>query len=262
MTGTRCSNQNFCAFDDVGAMCTGKGQCNDTCAAGPGANYCTAVCYNGGDCPAGWGCSQPMGGTRVCLKLDVYCTAGEQCAGQACDTNMLASGCTMQCTSASDCPQRDPHLLPWSCSQFTSGTYCSRPGDVYGPLYQDETEAFACSFDSQNVTLCGDGLAVTPVPSVCPKTDVVYGTEKCVSTCRLQGGCGYGFACVNGLAGIGPSSTPVAICVQTGFAEVGQTCSKNENCLFGLCNSGKCSRDCSGDNVCPSGFQCSGGMCM
>jgi hypothetical protein len=121
---------------------------------------------------------------------------------------------------------------------------------------------WACNQNSLPANMCADGLALDKTaPSLtCNETQTVAGSAMCMSTCRYTGGCGYGFACVGGIATVGTVVTP--ICMRTGFAEVGQACSGDEKCIFGLCNAGKCSRDCSQDNVCPSGFQCSSGKCL
>jgi hypothetical protein len=258
MTGTRCGKDGFCTFDDDGAVCNGNGQCNVLCVAGPGANYCTSECGSGADCPNGWGCSQPIGGTRVCLRLDVDCAQATDCAGQVCDNqNLVVSGCTIPCTSAQDCPQRGGNLPPWSCS----GGFCIRPGDIFGPVSKDQVTQWACNGNGVASNMCADGITLDAAPSLtCSETQTVSTSGLCMSTCRFTGGCGWGFACVGGLAQVGGVVTP--ICMRTGFAEVGQACSGNEKCMFGLCDGGKCSRDCSQDNVCPHGFQCSSGKCL
>lgn len=267
MAGTRCSpvppgKQMICAFDDDGKTCssTGTGQCADFCMYWPGHGYCTSVCENASQCPAGWGCSQPIGGTRVCLRLDVPCTQASDCAGQACDDQTLVvNGCSMQCTSAYDCPQRPPNLPPWVCE---SG-FCFRPGDVFGPAGKSETTSWACNAQGTPVSVCADGLTFDSPPTLtCNETVTVPTQSPCVSSCLPTGGCGQGYACVNNVVGLGKPSIPTPICIKTGFVEIGQPCTKNEECMFGRCMGNKCSRDCSADQVCPSGFTCSAGTCQ
>jgi hypothetical protein len=262
MTGTRCSkvppgSETYCAFDDDGASCSGTGQCADTCVSGPGANYCTSVCNGGTDCPAGWGCSAPIQGTRVCLRLDVDCVGPSDCAGGACDPSLIVSSCSMPCSSPADCPQRGGSLEPWKCG----GGYCLRPSDVFGPVSKTQNTQWACNGSGVPVNVCADGLTGDNAPNLtCNETQTVGTSGLCVSSCRFSGGCGYGFACVGGMAEI--NGTPTPICLASGYGEVGQGCSKSQDCLFGLCAGGKCSRDCSQDGVCPKGFSCSGGRCL
>ena len=262
MTGTRCSkvppgSELYCAFDDDGASCSDFGQCTDACLTGPAANYCTSVCNSGADCPAGWGCSQPIQGTRVCIRLDVDCAQAADCASGACDPNLIVMSCSMACSMQSDCPQRGGSLEPWACS----GGFCLRPSDVFGPVSKDQTTQWACNTNYQPVNVCADGLSPDAPPSLtCQETTTVGTSSPCVSSCRQSGGCGYGFACVGGQAEI--NNVPTPICVRTGYAEIGQACTQHKDCLFGLCNNKLCSRDCSQDSVCPKNFTCSGGKCL
>lgn len=107
------------------------------------------------------------------------------------------------------------------------------------------------------VNLCADALTFDAAPSLsCPVSVSVPTSGPCVQSCRYGGGCGHGYACV-GVAELGGQR--VGICIQTGAAEVGQGCAKNEDCLFGLCNGSICSRDCTVDGACPSGFSCVSG---
>ncbi len=265
MAGTRCApvppkKDWICAFDDDGAPCTNAGgECNDFCLSVLNKPlYCTSVCTSGAQCPAGWGCSLPIGGTRVCVRLDVPCANEYDCAGLACDPSLIVSGCSMSCTSSLDCPQRPSHLPKWSCS----GGYCYRPGDVFGPASKDMTTSWACNGQGLPVNVCADGLTFDSAPALtCNEIETVNTQTDCVSSCTPTGGCGQGYACVSDYVAI--NGTPTAVCIRTGYAEVGQPCSKNEDCVFGVCSKAKkCSRDCSTDGVCPKGFACSAGICQ
>jgi hypothetical protein len=253
MTGTRCTyGTGFCAFDDDGKVCGGSGQCVDACAA---LGYCTSICTTALDCPGGWGCVDAAGGQRACVRLDQLCSSTNYsaCLSAAhCDEQtLLVSGCTIQCKSVNDCPVRASGLPPWHCQQ----NVCYRPDDVWGPLPKGDTTQWACEpYNNSVVNLCGDGLTFDTAPSLsCPVSTSVPTSGPCVQSCRYRGGCGYGWACV-GVASVG--SNRIGICVQTGFGEVGDACTRGEDCLFGLCQGNKCSRDCTADGVCPSGFSC------
>jgi hypothetical protein len=87
-------------------------------------------------------------------------------------------------------------------------------------------------------------------------TDGVPATDTCVDSCRFQGGCPYGSACV-ALGNI--AGGRVGLCLLTGTGEVGTACAHDYDCVFGYCVNGTCSRDCSADGVCPGGTTCTAG---
>jgi hypothetical protein len=77
--------------------------------------------------------------------------------------------------------------------------------------------------------------------------------DACVNSCRFQGGCTFGFACTS----VGNvSNLRIGLCLPAGAGEVGASCANDTQCAFGYCSSGKCSRDCTADGVCPSGSSC------
>jgi hypothetical protein len=261
MAGTRC-NQGFCLAEDTGRACTqAANPCNGYCV---NDLHCTSKCTTGADCPNGYGC-MPFGGQRVCIRAEALCDQSDisQCAS-ACNTNQgLLTGCTTACTTAADCPQRASVLAPWTCE---SG-FCSRPGDVYGPLPTGYRPAeYYCNAQGTVVNLCEDGFSYDFVSDTSPTPPAVNcgsgtsqagaATDSCVDTCRYQGGCPSGFNCV-GLGNGG--SVRFAICVPGGAGEVGAPCTHNVQCAFGYCTQNKCSRDCTADGVCPGGMQCVAG---
>jgi hypothetical protein len=274
MTGTRCDvigGTTYCAFDDTGLPCTGASNCNFGCLGA----YCTVACNTGADCPNGYGC---MGvgtpPTRVCVKAEALCDSSDTsaCVGPAfCDSTaqMLVSGCTTECASASDCPQRAAGLSPWTCD-LASGGLCRRPPDVYGPLPNGFTPAqYTCNLASEEVNVCNDSLHLdfTAGTSPAPPAGVVCGaamttpgsaTDSCVDSCTYQGSCPFGFACT-ALGSLGASR--IGLCLPTGSGEVGAACVHDSDCVFGFClsSSHKCSRDCTADGVCPGGTTCTAG---
>jgi hypothetical protein len=260
--GARCLTINtdtYCADADVGRTCvtTSPGTCNYACVS-PG--YCTIQCTSGSDCPNGYGCAT-VSSENVCVRAEQYCGSGatQTCTTLDCDTSLVASSCTLPCSSASDCPQRASVLSAWTCS-----TYCDRPSDVYGPLGQGETASYACDTSNDEVNLCNDaqhidfstGSVPTPPTVSCPVSTSVDGTsgDVCVDTCRYSGACAFGNECT----GIGDiSNTRVDLCMPSqGSGEVGATCTTSSDCAFGYCSSNICSRDCSADGICPTGSTC------
>lgn len=266
MAGTKCTyGTNYCAFDDSGKPCSGvSGECNDACSTSVG--YCTTMCSSGYDCPAGWACSPATGG-KACLRLDQVCGMVldqpdySACLSQAhCDEqSMFIGGCTSQCSSANDCPQRPSALPRWTCD----GVKCMRPGDTFGSVPKEEHTYWTCyDYGGPRVNLCADGLTLDQPPAELDCNNNPYALVPsagyCVQTCRYEGGCGWGYECVGHQVSLNGTATGLGLCVRKGSLGIGQPCSSDEACEFGLClkDEAKCSRDCSYDGVCPSGTTC------
>lgn len=267
MSGTRCID-GFCLGDDIGRSCKDPSSCNFACMQlDPG--YCTAACSSGADCPNGYGCmgiGQPP--VDVCVRAEALCGPGQTsaCVGSSfCDTspNMILGGCTTECSSSADCPQRAAPLAKWSCN----GLLCQRPGDVYGPLPGGyKPVEYHCNASLQPVALCNDAqhidfvnFLIPPPPNVdCNSGYTTAGSanDSCVNSCRYQGGCAYGYACV-GVGGV--NNERIGLCLPTGNNEPGGSCSNDPQCSFGYCSNGKCSRDCTADGICPGGLSCVAG---
>jgi hypothetical protein len=258
-SGARCltlGSDTYCADADVGKTCTQAADCNYGCLT-PGG-YCTTQCTSGSDCPNGFGCAAVGNNGKLCVRAEEYCGGTNNCTLD-CDTNILVSSCTLPCTSVADCPQRASILPQWTCS-----TYCKRPSDVQGPLGEGMTASYACDVSNDEVNLCNDaqhidfGQGTIPSPPAlsCPSANVVDGVsgDVCVDSCRYAGACAYGSECT----AIGDiSNTRIGLCMPAhGSGEVGDSCAIDGDCAFGYCTSGKCSRDCSADGVCPSGSTC------
>lgn len=265
-TGTRCIDRGgkFCFGDDVGRYCTSPANCNFGCLTGP--KYCTAGCTDGADCPVGYGC-QAVGNppTRVCVRAEAYCSAGDtgDClVPSACDESpsLVIGGCTLACSSAADCPRRAAPLAPWSCDGL-----CRRPFGVFGSLPGGYSPVeYHCDGNGQPVALCNDGqhldfdaFTVPPAPSVnCGSNSTTAGVagDACVNSCRYQGGCSHGFACV-GLGAVG--SERIGLCMPVGQGEPGSACTRSRDCAFGYCTAmNLCSRDCTEDGICTAGTSC------
>jgi len=281
-SGTRCEDVNgerFCAQSDIGKPCASSSDCNATCMTDPG--YCTSSCTDARDCPNGFGCS---GG--VCVKVAIYCGQGldgESCGPAAMcndpdiygDSEVWFASCTIPCTSYLDCPQRAQGLMAWTCDGV-----CRRPQStsamenfLIGPLAGGRPVEWVCS-DYGAVNGCGDGMhmnfetfAIPPAPTsnwcalTYPDTWVTSFPnpndpgDTCMDSCRHQGGCSFGFTC-SGIGNIG--SSRVGLCLPHGTGDVGSPCIRDADCAMGYCHvtTGKCTRDCSIDGVCPKGFTC------
>ena len=270
MSGTRCTtigSETYCVASDVGRACTGANPaaCNYACLSAQ--LYCTERCQSGADCPNGYGC-QPVGtpAINVCVKAAAPCDAADTSAciaAAACDTapSLIVAACTLACSSAADCPQRAAGLPAWTCDGL-----CRRPGDVYGPLGGGERASYACNASSTVVSVCNDGqhidfgaFSIPSLPAVtCGAAMTTDGiaSDSCVDSCRYQGGCPHTFACT----AVGSvSGNRIGLCLPAlGSDDVGAPCTKDGSCFFGYCNrtSGKCSRDCTADGLCPTGSTC------
>ena len=266
MTGTRCFDRGgkYCLADDVGRACVAPSSCNFGCLTGP--QTCTAACGSGADCPGGYGC-QAVGSppVKVCVKAAAYCAPGESSAcvvASACDVspNLILGGCTLACSSAADCPQRAVPLAPWTCDGL-----CRRPAGIVGSLPGGYSPVeYHCDANLQPVALCNDGqhldfdqFTVPNPPAVnCNSDQTTQGVvgDACVDSCRYNGGCSHGFACV-GVGSVGAER--IGLCFPIGSGEPGTPCSKSRDCAFGYCTAKNvCSRDCTADAVCPTGTAC------
>ena len=272
MTGTRCElvgGLQYCAGDDVGGGCSAASDCNFGCLGGL---YCTAACTTGSDCPNGYGCMAGFGSPlqSVCIRAEAPCSNQTQNGTAACvglgycddeSPELVVGGCTSACTSAFDCPQRAAGLPPWTCE----GGLCRRPSDVVGPLPGGATPAqYACDGSGDEANVCNDNQHIdfdafdipTPPQVTCgaPTTTAGIPTDSCLDSCRYEGGCAFGFACV-ALGGVGTAR--IGLCLPTGFGEVGAPCAHDDECAFGYCTTaGTCSRDCTADGVCPGNTAC------
>lgn len=81
--------------------------------------------------------------------------------------------------------------------------------------------------------------------------------DACVDSCRYPGGCRYGYAC-SAVGGV--NGARIGLCLPAGAGEIGAAYSVDSQCGFGYRSTGKCSRDCTSDGVCPSGSSCLAGM--
>ncbi|MFT3768774.1 MAG: hypothetical protein QM820_25285 [Minicystis sp.] len=268
MTGTVCEqigSEQYCAGDDTGRQCTAASTCNFGCLI---SRYCTNRCISGADCPNGFGCMD-INGTSVCVKVAEPCSSGDAAgciAPAACDESpeMYVGGCTIVCNSASDCPQRAAGLPAWTCD---SGGICRRPYDVVGPLNGGWTPTqYVNNCQGASVNVCNDNQHIdfnafnipNPPATTCGASTTSDGipTDSCVDSCRYQGGCAFGFACV-AVGGI--NNARIGLCLPTGGGEVGATCQHDSQCVFGYCSNNKCSRDCTADGICPGGTTCTPG---
>ncbi|APR80514.1 Hypothetical protein A7982_05861 [Minicystis rosea] len=265
MSGTVCEAvgaENYCVGNDTGRACTMANACNFACL---NSQYCTVQCNSGADCPNGFGCME-ISNTRVCVKAAEYCEMGNAAgciAPAACDLSpdMYVGGCTLVCDTAADCPQRAAGFPPWTCDGL-----CRRPPDVFGPLEGGFTPAlYVNDCQGKVVNVCNDGQHIDfnafNIPSTpaatCGAINPSEGiaTDSCLDSCRYQGSCAYGFSCV-AVGGINNNQQRIGLCLPNGGGEVGAACQHDSQCVFGYCSNNKCSRDCTADGICPTGFSC------
>jgi hypothetical protein len=262
--GTRCQNkegQSLCLADDVGRPCTTEDQCNFGCLLNPTAPlYCTTTCNSGADCPNGYGCTS-IESIKVCVRAEGLCTSASECT-QGCDlsSTMIIGGCTTQCETALDCPQRAAPFQPWQCQNGS----CTRPEDIYGSLEGGYSPVeYHCDASQQAVNLCNDAFVIDYTNFTIPETPAVdcssnmttagISSSSCLNSCRFQGGCSYGHACVSiGSAG----GQRIGLCMPKGIIEIGAACENHFDCDFGHCVQGICSRDCTIDGLCPGDLNC------
>jgi hypothetical protein len=213
----------------------------------------------------------PVGGINVCVKAAAHCSTypgdvgtGACLVPAACDESspsLIVGGCTLACNTSNDCPRRAAGFAPWSCNQGL----CRRPADVAGPLAGGEPAEYYCNGANQVVNLCSDAqhidfdsFAIPAPPYVDCSSGMSspgYPGDSCVDSCRYQGGCAFGYTCT-ALAGLN-ATTRIGLCLPSGSGEVGASCQKNRDCAFSYCMAnGKCSRDCTDDNLCPTGSAC------
>jgi hypothetical protein len=181
-------------------------------------------------------------------------------APAACDQTLLVSSCTMACSTPADCPVRAAGFPAWTCN----GGLCKRPADVFGPLGGGSTPAqYACDGGGNTINICNDAqhidfdkFSIPNPPSVncsAPTTTDGVAGDSCADSCRYQGACPFGFVCT-GVGNLGGNR--VGLCLPFGSTHTGAACSSNVQCEFGYCSAGACSRDCSGDGLCPTGTTC------
>jgi hypothetical protein len=263
--GRRCElidGAKVCVMGDVGRTCSAANDCNFACLLNQ--QYCTTTCKTGLDCPNGYAC-QPVGSPaqNVCARVAAPCDSnGSACiAPAACDASfgLLVASCTAACSTAADCPQRAPGLPPWTCDGL-----CRRPSDVLGPLPGGSTPTqYACNSGGAPVNLCNDGQHIDfqafdiPKPPAVncssPVTTSGSPNDSCVDSCRYEGGCPWGFTCT-AVGNI--NNSRIGLCLVNGGSPVGASCASNIECAHGYCVSGKCSRDCTADGLCPTGSTC------
>jgi len=250
-----------CVPDDTGTECDARTAvpCARYCVGSPvgGAHaHCTHECRSALDCPAGYGCQDAGGGTRVCISAEQPCSRASDCTTNIC-VGMAGGfqGCTSRCTSDSDCPRRmlinDGGILfqlpPYRCQVVEGERICVPPfqaigGDLLGSV------ALGGSCGSGPAPLCRSG--------VCDSD-----TNTCVQGCTPTGGCPSGFACRPWVDG----TDIYLVCRRsvTGGTLIGRSCAIGADCTTGLCQGTSsapgspayCTRFCN-DRLCPTGMMC------
>ncbi len=251
-----------CVPDDIGTPCTVATamSCARLCVGNPVSGtqaHCTHECSSAADCPAGYGCQDAGGGTRVCISAEQPCARASECTTNLC-IGMTSGfqGCTSRCTSDNDCPRRMTRndadagvvaLRPYRCQVVSGERLCVPPlqsngGDLMGSV------ALGGSCGSSASPQCRSG--------VCDGE-----TNVCVQGCTPTGGCPAGFACRPWVDG-----TDVHLVCRrsvSGATLIGRSCSIGADCVTGLCQGTSatpgspayCTRLCN-DRLCPTGMTC------
>lgn len=233
--GEPCSETVLCRS----GLCLTSGQCS----------YCTIACGGSADCVAGYTCEEVQGSEgplKVCLSGSCGSSEGKQygescrlasdCRSELClgDPSTGFGFCTQGCASEANCPA--PHV----CADAGGAGVCS-PG-------QGET-GWPCPRGGDQ---CASGLCL----------DTTTRGWVCTEDCASSGACPPGFACA---PFDDPSLGLVFICVPAGRGIVGDPCPNgSDDCLSAICvgtspsdPQAYCSRLCSANAPCPSGYVCS-----
>lgn len=251
------STAGRCVPDDTGARClVSSNNCARYCYAGGPTNpaHCTRECNTARDCPAGFAC-QPTttasGTTRVCVEVEQPCNRAADCATNLCQGY---GGCTAQCGSDGDCPQRLTidagngqvvALPPWRCLTVDNLRRCVPPRfELGGDLEGADPLGGVCRLTAGG-NRCYSGVCDTD-------------SNTCVQGCTPAGGCPTGTACRTWLPD-GPSGQLLLVCRPNGNLPPGAACNSAAQCQSALClgegAAGYCTRFCTSDD-CPTGMRC------
>jgi hypothetical protein len=229
-----------CRLDDTGK--TGcdpstASPCLEYCYGSATTAHCTHDCSNASDCPAGFACSPIAGGKRVCVDIERPCATAGQCASGLGFCGAGSTGCTAECASAADCPNRIVGLPPYTCEArgTPAKNVCIPPSDVLG------SDPLGTTCPATGTNTCRSGACDTgSTPAFCN------------TRCTPQGGCPSGFGCFPD----GSGGSVDLICTPAGGGWLGDTCGRARDCITGLCDTAKyCTKLCN-DGLCPTGWTC------
>lgn len=227
-----------CQLDDTGRTgcdLTSGSPCLEYCYGTPSASHCTHSCNTASDCPAGYACASVGGGRKVCVDIERPCTRAEQCPSGMGFCGPGGVGCTVQCSSASDCPNRLVGLPPYRCQSVSGVSVCVPPEDVMG----SDPLGAVCS--STGTITCRSGAC-----------DEGTSPPTCNQRCTSRGGCPLGWGCFPLVDG----TDVLLVCTQAGSGWIGDPCTRARDCVTGLCTADRyCTRLCT-DGICPTGMTC------
>lgn len=251
-----------CVPDDTGTDCDARTAvpCARYCVGNPVGGvqaHCTHECRTATDCPAGYGCQDAGGGTRVCISAEQPCSRAIDCTTNIC-VGMAGGfqGCTSRCTGDGDCPRRMTinvdgfpfQLPPYRCQVVDGERVCVPPlqavgGDILGSV------------------AIGGSCGTPGAPPLCRSGVCDSETNVCVQGCTPTGGCPAGFVCRPWVDG----TDIYMVCRRsvTGASLIGASCSIGADCTSGLCQGTSstpgapayCTRFCN-DRLCPTGMMC------
>lgn len=216
---------------EIGEACTDDTQCASLFCRDPGdgARRCLEPCQAGeGMCLDGEACAAYEGECNACVpealvpiarNLGEACDANEDCADGNCLDDLGEHYCTTECADDSECP---------STFHCRSGV-CARG--------QREGVGASCSENDD----CDS-------PGFCASRGNAH---WCTEFCPNGDECPLGFECV----AVGTAQ----LCAPTSRL-VGESCADNDECVSGVCSGDAsemfCTRACSADNPCTTGFAC------
>jgi hypothetical protein len=191
----------------------GGGGIDATCAADGGAGKANGqACGCGGDCQSGF-CVDGICCNTACT--DTCKTCNDQSAPGIC--TFVPSGgqappgsCPM--ADVSTCGQDGTCDGQGRCRKYPAGTVCTA-GTCDGASVSD-------------VNVCdGEGRCKSGPATICAPYDCDPTTNKCATSCTINGDCASGIVCVNGSCGLKPG---------------GAVCAKSSECKSGFCADGVC----------------------
>ncbi len=232
-----------CRLDDTGktgcSPSTGSG-CLLYCYGSATSAHCTKDCLTASDCPAGFACTAAGAGKKVCVDIERGCTAASQCVTGLGFCGGTSDGCTSECTSATDCPNRLIGLTPYACTVSGGKTVCVPPADVLG------SDPLGATCAASGTNTCRSGGC-----------DTATSPAMCNTRCTPQGGCPLGYGCFPDAGG----GSVDLICTPAGSSWLGAACARARDCRTGLCQAeatgsgGYCTKLCN-DSLCPTGMTC------
>lgn len=181
---------------------------------------------------------------ETCTGIGGACTANDECIGQTCEDTIAGRICTQPC---------DPLRPDQGCQP---GFYCASAGGCTGWCvpFSGEPGMLPIGAPCERNEDCASLFCTDPGDHV----------RRCLSPCRGDAGtCLAGEACTASPGECGACVNEEILRADRGL---GEGCSEDDECRSGHCYRADaprayCTRACSQDEPCPSGFHCRGEWC-